>query len=81
MESQRDPHPGSKYPSPRGCGLQLPGGTTEIRSGRSSWEDGADTSVKFAWPDKNGRIARGGEVPYAMAVRWHSTCCDTTRPR
>jgi hypothetical protein len=59
---------------------QLPGGTTEIRSGRSSWENGADTSVKFAWPDKNGRIARGGEVPCAMAVpmalhvlRYHPT--------
>lgn len=30
--------------------------------GRSSWKP-EDRSLKYAWPDKNGRRARGGEVP------------------
>ena len=61
---------------------QLPGGTTEIRSGRSSWDDGADTSVKFAWPDKSGRIARGlARCRVQWQCRWHCTCCGTTQPK
>jgi hypothetical protein len=34
----------------------------ELLLGGSSW-DAADRSLKYAWPDKNGRRARGGEVP------------------
>lgn len=30
--------------------------------GRSSWSD-EDRSLKYAWPDKNGKRARGGEIP------------------
>ena len=37
----------------------------ELRIGIASWDDGSETekSIKFAWRDKNGRIARGGEFP------------------
>ena len=37
----------------------------EIRLGIASWDDGSGTarSVKFAWFDKNGKTARGGEFP------------------
>lgn len=37
----------------------------EIRLGVASWDtgDNLSKSVKYAWPDKNGNIARGGEVP------------------
>jgi len=37
----------------------------EIRLGIASWDDGKGTarSVKFAWFDKNGKVARGGEFP------------------
>ena len=37
----------------------------EIRLGVASWDDGSRTrmSVKFTWFDKNGRAARGGEIP------------------
>ncbi len=37
----------------------------EIRLGVASWDNGNRTamSVKFAWFDKNGRAARGGEFP------------------
>ena len=31
--------------------------------GRSSWHDGADKALKYAWLDKNGKRARGGELP------------------
>lgn len=30
--------------------------------GRSSWDNEA-RSLKYAWPDKNGKRARGGELP------------------
>jgi len=30
--------------------------------GTSSWST-EDTSLKYGWPDKNGKIARGGELP------------------
>jgi hypothetical protein len=30
---------------------------------KSSWHDGADKALKYAWPDKNGKRARGGEIP------------------
>ncbi len=30
--------------------------------GTSSWSDD-DTSLKYGWPDKNGRRSRGGELP------------------
>lgn len=45
----------------------------EIILGRSSWQDGVDRSLKYAWRDKIGRRARGGEIPiYALraAVRF-----------
>lgn len=45
----------------------LPGTTAEIRSGRSSW-DISDYSVKFAYQDKRGHVARQGEIPCDMAV-------------
>ena len=37
----------------------------EIRLGTASWDDGTGTSksVKFTWFDKNGKAARGGEMP------------------
>ncbi|HTT77318.1 MAG TPA: hypothetical protein VMF50_15250 [Candidatus Binataceae bacterium] len=37
----------------------------EIRLGIASWDDGTHThkSVKFTWFDKNGKAARGGEMP------------------
>jgi len=37
----------------------------EIRLGIASWDDGSGTarSVKYAWFDKNGKAARGGELP------------------
>lgn len=34
----------------------------EIWVKAASW-DKNETSVKFAWPDRNGKAARGGEVP------------------
>jgi hypothetical protein len=39
------------------------GGTSdELLLGSSSW-DNNDRAIKYGWPDKRGRIARGGEVP------------------
>jgi len=37
----------------------------EIRLGIASWDDGTNTkkSVKYAWFDKSGKVARGGEFP------------------
>lgn len=37
----------------------------EIRLGIASWDDGTNTakSVKYTWFDKNGKAARGGEIP------------------
>ena len=37
----------------------------EIRLGVASWDKGKKTemSVKFTWFDKNGKAARGGELP------------------
>ncbi|MEW5994506.1 MAG: hypothetical protein AB1744_08935 [Candidatus Zixiibacteriota bacterium] len=37
----------------------------EIRLGIASWDDGSGTakSFKYTWFDKNGRAARGGEIP------------------
>ncbi|MCR5622691.1 MAG: hypothetical protein K6G18_12685 [Treponema sp.] len=34
----------------------------EIRLGTSSWDD-SKKSVKYAWTNSDGKIARGGEVP------------------
>jgi len=34
----------------------------ELLLGRSSWDNKA-RSLKYAWPDKNGKRARGGELP------------------
>ncbi len=36
-----------------------------IRIGVASWNrpGGNEISVKYAWPDKNGKVTRGGEVP------------------
>lgn len=34
----------------------------EIWVKAASW-DKQQTSIKFAWPDRNGKAARGGEVP------------------
>ena len=37
----------------------------EIRLGVASWDkgDNLSKSVKYTWFDKNGKVARGGEVP------------------
>ena len=37
----------------------------EIRLGVASWDEGKSKqmSVKFTWFDKNGKAARGGELP------------------
>lgn len=37
----------------------------EIRIGVASWSSLGQNaiSVKYAWPDKNGKVTRGGEVP------------------
>jgi len=37
--------------------------TDTLMLGNSSWHGGADRSLKYAWPDKNGKRARGGEIP------------------
>jgi len=37
--------------------------TDTLVLGKSSWRDGADKALKYAWPDKNGKRARGGEIP------------------
>jgi hypothetical protein len=34
--------------------------TDTLVLGKSSWHGGADRSLKYAWPDKNGKRARGG---------------------
>jgi hypothetical protein len=34
----------------------------ELLLGGSTW-DSQERSLKYAWPDKNGKRARGGEVP------------------
>jgi hypothetical protein len=34
----------------------------DARRVRPSWS-AEDTSLKHGWPDKNGKIARGGELP------------------
>lgn len=44
----------------------------ELRIGVASWDEvknggsGEQLSLKYAWPDKNGRVARGGEVPMSV---------------
>lgn len=36
----------------------------EIRLGTASWDNGSGRkSVKYAWKDANGKVARGGEIP------------------
>ncbi len=37
----------------------------ELRLGIASWDDGSGTakSIKYTWFTKNGRAARGGEMP------------------
>ncbi len=37
----------------------------ELRLGIASWDDGSGTakSIKYTWFDKNGKAARGGEMP------------------
>ena len=37
----------------------------ELRLGIASWDDGSGTarSIKWTWFDKNGKAARGGEMP------------------
>lgn len=37
----------------------------ELRLGIASWDDGSRTakSIKYTWFDKNGKAARGGEMP------------------
>lgn len=41
------------------------GDACEVMLGASSWDpdNPGSKSAKFAWRDKNGRVARGGEVP------------------
>jgi len=36
-----------------------------VQIGVASWNQPGhnDISVKYAWPDKNGKVTRGGEVP------------------
>jgi hypothetical protein len=36
--------------------------TDTLLLGASSWNP-EDRSLKYAWPDKNGKRARGGEIP------------------
>jgi hypothetical protein len=35
----------------------------EIQIGRSSWQNGVDISMRFAWRTRTGSWARGGEFP------------------
>jgi len=37
----------------------------QLRLGIASWDDGSLTSMslKYTWFDKNGKAARGGELP------------------
>jgi hypothetical protein len=45
------------------CREQVRGSSDcELQLGVSSWSE-EDQAVKFAWPTKNNRWARGGEVP------------------
>ena len=39
--------------------------TCELRLGIASWDDGSGRakSIKYTWFDKNGKAARGGEMP------------------
>ncbi len=43
----------------------------ELRIGIGSWDEkkkggaGKQLSMKYTWPDKNGKPARGGEMPFA----------------
>ena len=50
----------------------------EIRCGISSWDDGANesSSVKWAYPDKNGKISRGApEVPIDVLLEMVDFVC------
>lgn len=44
----------------------------ELRIGVASWDEiakggsGEHLALKYAWRDKNGRVARGGEVPMSV---------------
>lgn len=44
----------------------------ELRIGVASWDEvakggsGKQLALKYAWRDKNGRVARGGEVPISV---------------
>jgi len=39
--------------------------SAELRLGIASWDEGdeSEKSVKYAWKNKNGHVARGGEIP------------------
>ncbi len=37
----------------------------QLLLGASSWDSNA-RSLKYAWPDKNGKRARGGELPMSV---------------
>jgi hypothetical protein len=50
-----------------------------VQIGHSSWENGAEYSGKYGWPNKLGRLSRGGEVPVwvlpqmlALAIEEHT---------
>jgi hypothetical protein len=47
------------------CSEKADDSDTNICLGIASWDDGDKTefSVKYAWKDKNGKVARGGEFP------------------
>jgi len=43
----------------------------ELRLGIASWDDGSRTarSIKYTWFTRNGRAARGGEMPVEALVQ------------
>jgi hypothetical protein len=60
----------------------------EIRLGVATWDDkGGKMSVKYTWFDKNGKAARGGELPvealpqaldFAIRKGYLRLSCDPT---
>lgn len=47
----------------------------ELRIGVASWDEtrkggtGEQLALKYAWPDKNGRVSRGGELPISALAQ------------
>lgn len=61
----------------------------ELRLGTASWDkDGTAHSFKYTWFDKNGKAARGGEIPveaipqaleFAIRKGYLQICAETKK--